>query len=251
MALFKCIIAITLAFLCNITLAEDSAIDCVSMKMLANEVHYSQFWTKLSNSKVVKYNRENLYSRDLFTFVQKDLESSITSCAKTHGIDSFLLILHDSQSIKLFSNDDHESKGITGINLSEKGKSIYSKRSIPLTEYLNLGGIIISTYRTQDKNKYLPISGRYKNFVSTPVKLLGNDKLGATYLIKDSSGSFYMWSVDEYAAPKSDSYPREMKMWFGTLDDKEVSKRLVNVESFLKSQGVDIYQYLGFDRSDR
>lgn len=250
MALFKYIISILLFCLYNIAFASDSAVDCVSKKMVAKEVRYSHFWTNLSGNNVLKYNRSNQYSRDLFMLVQKELESAINSCVKTHGITSFLLILHDSQSMKLFSDAKDKSNDIDQLKLSERGKSIFSERYDLLTKYLNSDGILIYAHAAQDKNKYFAASSRYKNFISTPVNTLAKDKLGATYLIKDDAGSFYIWSVDEYSVAEKEESAEEMRMWFGTLDDKEVSKRLVNVESFLKSQGIDIYQYLGFGRSD-
>lgn len=251
MALFKYIIFIVLFFLCNIVFASGSAVDCISKKMFAKEVMYSRFWTNLSSNNVLKYNRGNQYSRDLFMLVQKDLESAINSCVRIHGINSFLLILHDSQSMKLFSDSEDKDKGIDRLKLSERGKSIFLERYDLLREYLNSGGILIYAHAAQDKNKYLATSSRYKNFISTPVNGLAKDKLGATYLIKDDAGSFYIWSVDEYSSTEKEKISGEMRMWFGNLDDKEVSKRLVNVESFLKSQGIDIYQYLGLGRSDR
>lgn len=216
----------------------------------------NQVWNDLVENGVISNGLLNGDNRGVFTLIQSKVEAGIAAALKHGDIKNALIVIHSPQPatplrVVIGGGDWHR------LAISPGSKKVLRWRRKILLSYLKQGGVLVSVYEKDYKYKkqvdiggYLDLVRRSRSLLSRPIKEIPHDCWGATYLVRQLDDSVYAFSISaDQASMNSDMKggDREWSMWFGQLLNTEVSKRVVQIESFLKSEGVDIYSYIGFE----
>ncbi|KIE04270.1 hypothetical protein NF27_IN00110 [Candidatus Jidaibacter acanthamoeba] len=213
-----------------------------------------RLWKKLNSSGYVAIEGKDSELRQLAVTFQEIMESSIAESLENGAALSVVGIIHtptpptplrvkDLSSIENFIPEHNRGD-------SQVIKTLGNRHMI-LLKLLKLKGTLIAAYskdistsKIPGYNNFLNLTKSYTNLIDKPIKHLTPDLSGATYLVKDNSGNITVFSLHSTQINKQLVGEQKWKLWFGDIKNKKIAKRMVKIDSFLKAEDVDIYQYL-------
>ncbi len=211
----------------------------------------SKIWKKVLAKGVANNAGLGKDDRRVFTLIQKVAEEEMIKAILKKDINNAVMIIHSQQPPSPLRINGKLNEA---LNISPKARKIMEQRRINILNYLNKGGKIISVYQNTSKvqgmKEYIALLNNQTGIIDHKVKALPEKNSGATYIIRQLDGSLFAFSI---LSPQADLPDKAIKneaqwsIWFGPLLNTEVSKRVVQIESFLKSENIDIYSYIGLN----
>lgn len=182
------------------------------------------------------------------------VELGIIEGLKNHFIKNAVLVIHNPYPpTSLRIQDNTFPPGMIPkaySNIKNLTDNILFRHQM-MIKILDLNATVISAYLdSYPKSKipgyqnYLTLTNKYKNLINKPLKKLPQEYVGGTFLIEDQNGEILVFAFSGVQLNAQLVSDRSWEMWFGKLNSKNVSKRVVKIDSFLKNQEIDLYQYL-------
>jgi len=245
----------------SLAMADDSSAwqERIAARVEQESLIAKDVWNEVADKGVVSSKGLGIDGRRIFTLIQKVVEDEIVKSLRAESIKKVVIVIHALQpATPLRVGDAAAGLRYSQLNISPKSRGIVRSRRAALLGYLRHDGVLISAYQKDSKleklagfKEYLSVMGEHKTLLDKPIKNVPEKYWGATYLVQQLDDSIYAFSISAEQAGmvgvKTEKVVKPWNMWFGPLLDTEVSKRVVQIESFLKSEGVDIYTYLGLD----
>lgn len=263
MALIKRILSLILLTLTPFAATAETWQEAITERIAYESKLAKSVWTKALEEGVTDNNGLGRDGRRIFTLIQKTVESEISKSLKNGTIKSAIMIIHSPKpATPLCIGTNPGDLTINKLDASPKSKEIVRQRRKALLNHLQQGGTIISVYQQNTKAPkskvppvYYSLVEKYKPLLDKPIKSVPDRYWGATYLVRQLDDSVFAFSISAEQAnligKKTEEPTNPWHIWFGPLLNTEVSKRIVQIESFLKSEGIDIYTYLGLNNTNQ
>jgi len=186
--------------------------------------------------------------RPLFVNAQADFERAIVCWLKSKQIVSSTCIIHTpAPATPLCTNGEISMGLIDPVILNDQERLLtVKKRPDVIRDYLQAGGRLFTAYpkggrglRSAEQlailDDLIQSYPHYLQAIELNCETIPQDLIGATYFITFSDSSTYILSLRSYQAnsPTDDKWA----IWFGSIHDAVVAKRLEAVTSFLKDHG--------------
>jgi hypothetical protein len=210
-------------------------------------------WQKLNSKKHVVLRNKEVDLRNKAVVLQSIIEASIIKLHEKGVFTNVIVIVHNpTPPTPLKVTNDSIPVGIVSKEWNDNPivKETILNRHNTFMKFLDAKGTIIATYdRNLFKRKnagaenYNALLKKYSNLLDKPLKNLPVQYHGVTYMMKDKQNNISAFSMRSSQISTSYNKVQEWEIWLGSIKDKTVSKRIVTIDSFLKSVDVDMYRY--------
>jgi len=209
---------------------------------------------KLSNESHVVLLGKDQELRPKTVFLQALIEYSIVKGLQNKDITSAVLVIHAPMPptpLRITSNT--VPPGIVPSSYTDNERIIHDilYRNNNLINLLKHNATILSVYLSSTQKtkiigyeNFTALLKQYKNLIDKPIKEIKPEYVGATYLVKDKWGNMTAFCIKGFQVTNEKTDIQQWELWFGSIKNRTVSKRLVKIDSFLKANDVDMYKYL-------
>lgn len=260
--LYTGLLSLSLVFQTNLSKAESNGLENGVKKTIESygfsnnkeKKKLAKLWKKLNGNGYVAIEGKDSDLRPIAVTLQEIIESSIADSLENGSASKVVGIIHTPTPptplrIKDLLNLEEFVPEQTKNNL-QVIKTLGNRHNI-LLKLLKLKATLIAAYSSDiatskiaGYKNFQNLTKSYTNLIDKPIKHLTPDLSGATYLVKDNNGNIKVFSIYATQINKQAAGEQKWKIWFGDIKNKKIAKRLVKIESFLKAENIDIYQYL-------
>lgn len=212
------------------------------------------FWKKIVKNGHSSLEGKDADLRPTIVTLQEIIESNIVDALEKGNIARVVGVIHTpTPPTPLRIKDPSNLSDIAPEayrNNPQVLETLINRHHIML-KLLELKGTLITAYpknlskfKTQGYKHFLSLCRTYTNLIDKPIKHHSPELTGATYLIKYKNGTVKAFSLHSTQINSLVEGTQKWEIWFGDIKNKNVAKRIVKIDSFLKAEDIDIYHYL-------
>lgn len=243
-----CLLTSLLLFGCREQNAINSSVE-ETIQLTKQESSVKDLWKAVTDSGGVTSVGSDEMNRPRFVNLQACVEASLASLIKSKKIVSVVGVIHTPMPATPLRTAGEITSGLVAKEIQEDPKRLETvmKRTNILRDFLTNGGKLLAVYPKSALATPIPGLDIYEalkqsfagKLIDKPIDTFPPELTGATYLIKDTTGKIFCFSIMAYQA-NSPQKQMEWGMWYGPLDHPKVQERFKTINDFLISQGINL-----------
>lgn len=231
----------------------EKALKSYSFATTSEQTITKKLWHELAQKGHVILMGKDEELRSKAINMQAIIESAMLKAVHSNDIDKVVMAIHSPLPATPFRiTENNILPGIIPTKYEASSGVVRALlfRHSTLVSLLKEKADFFSVYNQTSTTKiigysnYQALLDKYKNLQDKSLKEIPNEYLGATYLMQDKIGNITAFSIHSTQLTNAPEGIQKWEIWFGSINNSEVSKRIVQVDSFLKSQGIDLYKTL-------
>lgn len=211
----------------------------------------SKTWKTLVQNGVLEIEGTDKDVRPYFVALQGVIEH-VLSCELQNEVQSLKGIIHTPMPATPLCSKGEVSRDLVDPTIENDSKRLFTvkARTTIIRDFLHQGGYLYVIYPKDGMTKRTDIQQsiyqqelhNYPNhLLDKPLHCssIPDELIGATYIFTDRKGNTFAFAIKMTQA-KDPKESGNFGLWFGSLQNKEVSRRVDSVLNFIEQNGVEI-----------